>query len=420
MARCLDPYFRLEMDPWQIPSNRVLHDQLGRETFYDIFGDVVQHLDEGTLRRPVAMTVWDRDEALALKAQLDRVECTPRISEVRCRDCGTCLESRSFYWSLRFEHECRRYLDADGEVIGEFAALTFRNADLPRHGLLPGREPVRAFLEKVRDRYDPRTNKGRRSRFMYLYCGEYGELRGRPHYHIALLGHRWTDHQRFEYPPSNKAPNAEPIYGHPELDEMWGLGEVRTRTITGGAEAAAYIAKYALKGYGYSAGSGGRRKGRENAKPLIPDLAYAELLSEMEASWLARGIDRRTREGKDLASAEMEARIRKHAPFIQPITKPGLGISYLRRNWRHMYPEGSINVGGGLRIQTPEAYDRWMRVQSDHDPEIAAAWNQCLELREKHRRELGPLAADTEIDARRHLYRERIAKNTIPRDVNYE
>ena len=422
MARCLDPYFRLEMDPWQLPETQVLHDLLGRETFYDVFGEILSRVEDGTLTRPVAMTVWERDEAERLQGELAAAGCSPRLTECRCRDCGTCLESRSFYWSLRFEHECRRFLDADGEVIGEFATLTFRNEDLPRHGLLPGRGPVKAFLQKLRDRYDPRSKHGRTGRFMYLYCGEYGELRGRPHYHIALLGKRWDDRQRYEFPASTK-PNVMPTCGHPELDELWGLGEVRTRFITGGAAAAAYIAKYALKGYGFDAGTEGRRKGKEKAKPAIPDLAYAQLLAEMETSWRARGVDQRTKEGKAICSAEMDSAMRKHLPFIQPITKPGLGLRWLRDNWRHVYPEGSINVGGGLRVQAPEAYDRWMRKRAEKDgPEsaIAQAWHACLEGRENHRREVGTLDAESEVNARRGRYRERLLRHAIPRDPEHE
>lgn len=59
-----------------------------------------------------------------------------------------------------------------------FLTLTYDDANLPRHGQLLKRD-LQLFFKRLRKLTGP---------FRYVACGEYGDLRRRPHFHVALFG----------------------------------------------------------------------------------------------------------------------------------------------------------------------------------------------------------------------------------------
>ena len=59
-----------------------------------------------------------------------------------------------------------------------FLTLTYDEANLPRHGQLLKRD-LQLFFKRLRKLMGP---------FRYVACGEYGDLRRRPHFHVALFG----------------------------------------------------------------------------------------------------------------------------------------------------------------------------------------------------------------------------------------
>lgn len=426
MPKCLFPYYRIELDPWEVPPARALVESLGEELYYDVFGDLAGQMDDPgeSFDAALGVHVWTRDEMASLRRSLDGAGCHPRVSEVRCRDCATCLESHAQFWSMRFEHETERHRDLDNEVVGEFMALTFAPEHLPRHGLLPGRDPLVAFLRELRERYDPiRTHpvtkkRQRRGRFSFIACGEYGTLGGRPHYHVALLGKRWDDAQRFPWPLVGRQKEEDRVFSHPELQELWPYGQVRTRFIEGGAKAAAYVAKYALKGAGFEVTAAGRRRDlrRERgqqlaAQVLVPAEARNSLLREKAAAWKARGLDLQSASGRLIALTEWEKALEKAKPFIFPISKPGIGLHWLRQHYREVYPSRGVYIGEGKYVQPPPAYDRAVR---KWDPPL---WTETLKWREERRRELGEVAYEEELRSRRILYADKMSAYTLPRDL---
>lgn len=77
-------------------------------------------------------------------------------------------------------------------------------------------------------------------KFRYLACGEYGEKRGRPHYHVALMG----------YDPPDKVfvretPQGYRSYRSPLMQQLWPFGHVDVGELT--YASAAYISRYTLK-----------------------------------------------------------------------------------------------------------------------------------------------------------------------------
>lgn len=94
--------------------------------------------------------------------------------------CGKCEACRGTYvcdWTVRFLCEAESF--SRGAVFG---TLTYDDKHLPEDANLCLKD-VQAFFKRVKKRLKL-YNIGTR----YMYCGEYGTNRGRPHYHFVLTG----------------------------------------------------------------------------------------------------------------------------------------------------------------------------------------------------------------------------------------
>jgi len=93
-----------------------------------------------------------------------------------CGKCVACRINKRRIWTHRV------LLEASEHVCSSFVTLTYRPEDLPKGATLVPRD-LQLFLKRLRQRRD----RGR-DHFRFFGCGEYGELRGRPHYHAILFG----------------------------------------------------------------------------------------------------------------------------------------------------------------------------------------------------------------------------------------
>lgn len=142
--------------------------------------------------------------------------CTSPISigqyhSLPCGQCMACRLHRTQEWALRMVHEAS-YWDAS-----IFITLTYRDEELPDGESLKKRD-CQLWLKRLRKDLEPRKIK-------YFISGEYGDLKGRPHYHGIIFG-----------------------MGRKEkdlIDETWGKGRVDVETFC--VERAAYVSGYIQK-----------------------------------------------------------------------------------------------------------------------------------------------------------------------------
>jgi len=119
------------------------------------------------------------------------MDCTSPVElsgvELPCGKCLNCRETRSAEWALRLEHESHYWTDTC------FLTLTYDEENL----LIDDLDPVelKNFIKRLR--------KVIKVPIKYYACGEYGELYGRPHYHLIVFGlsHTWQGFVRV-YPLS--------------------------------------------------------------------------------------------------------------------------------------------------------------------------------------------------------------------------
>lgn len=94
---------------------------------------------------------------------------------VPCQKCRGCRIRRSSEWTQRLIHESSTYGHRSC-----FITLTYSDKFLPFNGTLL-KEDLQKFFKRLRQRIKPKKIK-------YYACGEYGEVKGRCHYHAIILG----------------------------------------------------------------------------------------------------------------------------------------------------------------------------------------------------------------------------------------
>lgn len=141
--------------------------------------------------------------------------------------CGRCMGCRlehSKQWAIRMVHE------AECHDANSFITLTYDDNHLPSDGSVDVRE-WQLFAKRLRQRLGP---------FRFYHCGEYGEEKGRPHYHAILFGQDFKADRYWAY---NKRGND--YYRSPALTETWGKGNCDISEVN--FATCQYVAKYITK-----------------------------------------------------------------------------------------------------------------------------------------------------------------------------
>lgn len=142
--------------------------------------------------------------------------------------CGQCVECRLAYsreWAIRITHEAQ--MRGSSCMLN----LTYDDAHLPKFGQLV-KSDLQKFFKRLRKNTGP---------FRYVAAGEYGDLRRRPHFHIALFGMDFAG-SRHEW---GQSINGDPTYISPEVSKSWSLGGHVIGSLN--FESAAYISRYIMK-----------------------------------------------------------------------------------------------------------------------------------------------------------------------------
>lgn len=239
--------------------------------------------------------------------------------------CGSCLGCRADQtrdWSIRIMHE------AQVQERAWFLTLTYDDENIPSDWSLDPSH-LRQFFDELRKAYPE-------ERIRYYACGEYGTQSERPHYHAVVFGAPFAD--RFSI--SSSGGNHYPTWRSPLLESVWRRGFSEIGTVTHAS--AQYVAGYVRK----------KLKKRDSAHYERLDPYTGELYDlEPEFSRMSR--------------------------------RPGLGMPWLEKYWKDVYPRDYVVVEG-KEFRPPRAYDKWLE---NHHPEL---FFQVKWEREKNARYLAP------------------------------
>lgn len=153
---------------------------------------------------------------------------------VPCGVCIGCRIDRSEAWAIRATHEARmaKY-DWPGEPGSCFLTLTYSPEAVPTDYSVR-KDVMQRFMKRLRKKIGVSVR--------YLLCGEYGERRGRPHFHILLFGYQFPDRR-----PWRKV-RGHQLFRSAELEEVWTEGSAEIGTVT--FQSARYVAGYVVKKLG--------------------------------------------------------------------------------------------------------------------------------------------------------------------------
>lgn len=150
---------------------------------------------------------------------------------IPCGKCAACRVNNAAQWATRAMHESL-YCET-----GSFVTLTYDPEHCPRDYSLKKKD-VQDFMKRLRITLERKKLGHIRA---FFACGEYGERKGRPHYHVLLLGWCPNDLQFHGMSYSGL-----PIYTSEFLESVWQKGFCPCGSVTSGS--AAYVARYQKKG----------------------------------------------------------------------------------------------------------------------------------------------------------------------------
>lgn len=142
-----------------------------------------------------------------------------------CGKCMGCRLERSRQWAVRINHEAQLYAE------NSFVTLTYEDKNLPADYGLDLRE-LQLFLKRLRFELSPK-------KIRFYACGEYGEETLRPHYHLIIFNHHFTQKTVYSIKRGHR------LYTSPQLTSLWPHGLATFGTVT--FESAAYVARYVTK-----------------------------------------------------------------------------------------------------------------------------------------------------------------------------
>jgi len=190
-----------------------------------------------------------------------------------------------------------------------FITLTYNPEHLPHDNSLH-HDHFQRFIKRLRKGLSPKLIR-------YYMAGEYGEQRGRPHYHACIFGHTFKD--KAFYKKTDAGCN---IYTSKELASYWehinpttGKSESIGFSSLGDVtfESAAYVARYIMK----------KQTGKDSWKHYV-----------------------------DNQSGTI-----KQAEYNKMSLKPGIGTTWLEKYQTDVYPHDYVIIKG-KKVKPPKFYDK--------------------------------------------------------------
>jgi len=228
-----------------------------------------------------------------------------RGMELPCGKCIGCRMDRARGWQVRILHEAQLY------DTNWMATFTYDDSALPEDWSLRYSD-FQAAMKRLRKRVEgEREVAGGRKPIRFFCSGEYGTVRGRPHFHAILFNCRFGDESRL-YNGSYRSALA---------DAIWSRGIVGLDDVT--VASAAYVAGY-----------------------------------------VTEKVHRRVDEVVSVKTGELFPRRKE---FCQMSRRPGLGSWWYDRFGYDLFPQDHAILRDGKRHKVPRFYYERYRREADAD-----------------------------------------------------
>ena len=125
---------------------------------------------------------------------------------VKCGKCYECKQERARNWTYKIWLESLSYKE------NCFITLTYKDN---KKGNNLNKSDLQNFIKRLR--------KNNKIEFKYFGAGEYGEKKGRAHYHLIILGWQPKDIKNMHGARSNKG---NKLYTSKLIHDTWGMGRI--------------------------------------------------------------------------------------------------------------------------------------------------------------------------------------------------
>lgn len=203
--------------------NALARDRYGETRF--ISG---HHIRQSLFFKSKIGLVSSSNKAIAYKLALNNTYHPMEIFPIACKSCIGCRLYHSREWAIRCTHENQMHSQSS------FLTLTYNDDNLPKNKTLL-LEDIQKFFKRLRINLE---RAGLNHKIRYMYCGEYGEGLGRPHYHVILFGQDFNHDKK----PYRRLKTGFILYISQILDKSWQKGFAYVGSVT--FESAAYVARY--------------------------------------------------------------------------------------------------------------------------------------------------------------------------------
>lgn len=226
-----------------------------------------------------------------------------------------CRLAYSREWAIRITHEQAMH------EASCFLTLTYDDEHLPPFGQLVKRD-LQLFFKRLRKSVGS---------FRYVACGEYGELRRRPHFHVALFGLDFRADRLLR----GQGIQGDELFESATLGSVWTQGNHMIGALT--FESAAYIARYITKRI---SGSGA------SPLPLACDPATVEL-------------------------------VMPNPEFLLCSRRPGIGDAWFKKHFRSdVFPHGRVITAQGTPAPVPRFYKEKLNAMDKRRMQLVASQHQ--------------------------------------------
>lgn len=161
--------------------------------------------------------------------------------QVQLIPCGKCISCKLDYsreWATRITHEVQT------SELSCFITLTISDLNIHTDSFTRVKDKSTFWGYSVYKRsvqlFIKRLRKQTNAKFKFFACGEYGDQKLRPHYHICIMGYDFPDKQYWK-----KSKAGSIIYRSNMLEKIWTYGYAHIGDLN--FQSAAYTARYTLK-----------------------------------------------------------------------------------------------------------------------------------------------------------------------------
>lgn len=259
---------------------------------------------------------------------------------ISCSKCVGCRLRRAKEWAIRVMHEASLYRE------NCFITLTYDKLRMPDRPdtQLPADvnlyyEDFQLFMKTLRERYvgsdevthpyvgtfDNKHGKMYPDTYRpirFYMCGEYGEKKGRPHFHACIFNFDFPDKKYWR-----KTDQGHKVYRSAILEELWPHGNCEIGSLSW--QSAAYVARYIMK-------------------KVVGEAADQHYQTHHPYTG---EIMRRTPE------------------FTKMSLKPGIAEGWFRKYWRDVFPHDFV-IYKGRKTKPPRYYDKKFFAMTAQEIEI--------------------------------------------------